>query len=300
MRINNVSTETSAKSVVAMSIITAVITSALVFFYTANSTSQVSIWGFFKWLFEMFQAMRVEMADEPIMPWIFLFLVISMYIGFFASIISRCKALAKFNNGLNVKYINFLQGRVEFFFTRPEYNFACAYSDIENLHMDLQSTLVHTKNGSYIAFQQMNLTFKVLNGKEFKLSNTTSSPMKLIYKIIDWTRGVQNFDYGFSGYGEIPDYKEKINAYLNCGYKDIVGKQGEIKLKWMSIILFIIGAVSVFAIFGSLANDIAKHPEFCFVLLPFFVPLVISFVTDIILVVDKIRDNKYRGHNGQI
>lgn len=298
MRINNVSTETSAKSVVAMSIITAVITSALVFFYTANSTSQVSIWGFFKWLFEMFQAMRVEMADEPIMPWIFLFLVISMYIGFFASIISRCKALAKFNNGLNVKYINFLQGRVEFFFTRPEYNFACAYSDIENLHMDLQSTLVHTKNGSYIAFQQMNLTFKVLNGKEFKLSNTTSSPMKLIYKVIDWTRGVQKFDYGFSGCGEIPDYREKIDEYLQCGYKDIVGKEGETKLKWMSIVFFVIGISIIFIMFNSFKIDIIKNPELCFIMIPFCIPLIISFIMDIILVVDKIRDNKYRGHNG--
>lgn len=298
MRINNVSTETSSSLVVVMSIITIIVTSVLIIFYMTSSASQAGFLGFFKWLFDMFQSLRAEMSDEPFTPWIILALFLGIYFGFFASIISRHNALAKFNSGLNVKYINLLEGRIEFFFTQPQYNITCAYSDIEKLHMDIQSTLVHTKNGSYIAFQQLNLTFNVLNGKEFKLSNLTSSPMKLIYKVIDWTRGVQSFDYGFSGYGEIPDYKQKIDAYLQSGYKDILGKEGETKLKWMSIVFFVIGIIFIFILFNTIGTDMIKHTESYFFMIPFFIPLIISFIMDIILVVDAIRDNKYRGYNG--
>jgi len=297
MRINNVSTETSSQLVVVMSIITTVTTVALIFAYITNATMEISFLGFFQWLFNMFQSLRAEMSDEPFLSWIILALFLGMYFGFFASIISRHNALARFNSGLNVKYINMLEGRIEFFFTQPQYNFTCAYSDIEKLYMDLQSTLVRTKNGSYITFEQMNLTFKVLNGKKFKLSNITSSPMKLIYKVIDWTRGVQKFDYGFSGYGEIPDYREKIDAYIQSGYKDIVGKEGATKLKWMSIIFFIIGLVFIFA-FKDMFLEVYKYPALGFIFLPFSIFFIISFIMDIILVVDDIRDRKYRGHNG--
>lgn len=297
MRINNVSTETSSQLVVVMSTIVSVMTIAFIVAYVLTSAAEVSFLGFFKWLFDMFQAFRAEMSDEPILPWVILLLVIGAYGGFFGAIISRYNALQLFNSGLNVKYINFLQGRMEFFFTRPEYNFACAYSDIERLYMDLQSTLVHTKNGSYIAFQQMNLTFKVLNGKEFKLSNTTSSPIKTIYKIIDWTRGVQNFEYGFSGYGEIPDYKEKIDNYLLGGYKDIVGKDGANKLKWVSILFFGMGIFFIF-LCKDMFNGLVTYIGFG-ALLPFSIPIIISFILDIILVTDKIRDNNFRGRHGQ-
>jgi hypothetical protein len=297
MRINNVSTETSVQLVVIMSIITSVMTIALVIAYTTTSVSGISILGFFQWLLNMFQSLRAEMSDEPFLPWILLVLFFGAYIGFFASVISRANAIVRFNSGLNVKYINMLEGRIEFFFTQPQYNITCAYSDIEKLYMDLQSTLVHTKNGSYVAFQQMNLTFKVLNGKEFKLSNVTSSPMKLIYKVIDWTRGVQSFDYGFSGYGEIPDYREKIDTYIQSGYKDIVGKEGATKLKWMSIIFFIIGAVFLFAM-KDMFVGVYKDPALGFIFMPFSIFFIISFIIDIILVVDAIRDNKYRGYNG--
>ena len=298
MKINNVSTETSSQLVIIMSIITFVMTIALIIAYSTTAAFKISFFGFFQWLFNIFQSMRSEMSDEPFLPWIILILFFAAYIGFFASIISRQSAIVKFNSGLNIKYINFLQGRIEFFFTRPQYNFVCAYSDIEKLYMDINSTLVHTKNGSYIAFQQLNLIFTTLNGKIFKLSNTTSSPMKLIYKIIDWTRGVQNFDYGFSGYGEIPDYKEKIDNYLRCGYKDIVGKHGEVSLKLLSIIFFIVGAFFTFA-FKDIFVDMVKYPGLGFIFLPFSSFFLLSFIFDIILIVDKIRDKNFRGHNGQ-
>ena len=302
MRINNVSTETSSQLVVTMSIIASVVTIAFVFGYITTSVSEISFFGFFQWLFYTFQALMADCqgTDDAFIPWLVLGLIAGVYIGFIGAFISRHKAIAKFKGGLNIKYINLLEGRVEFFFTKPQYNFICAYSDIEKLYMDLQSTLVRTKNGSYIAFQQMNLKFTALNGKIFELSNTTSSPMKLIYKVIDWTRGVQSFDYGFSGYGEIPDYKEKIDAYLQSGYKDIVGKEGANKLKWMSIIFFIMGSFFIF-VFKDMFNDvIVKDPFAAFIFLPFSIFFIISFIIDIVLVVDNIRDRKYRGHNGQI
>ena len=53
------------------------------------------------------------------------------------------------------------------------------------------------------------------NNKTFSLSNTSSFPMQTIYKIMDYTRSVNNFTYNFRGPGNTDDIKEKIDNYLN-------------------------------------------------------------------------------------
>lgn len=296
MKIKNVSTETSSYTLVVMSIIVSVITALLVWGYILTSDIRISFGGFFKWLFDMFQALR-EVSVEPFSPWIILIMIIGVYIGFIACAVSKYKALKQFNSELNIKYIDLLPNGIAFFFTRPENNFKCAYEDIKNLYMNIYSTLVHTKNGSYIAFQQLNLTFTDSNDKKYKMSNTTRSPIKLIYKIIDHTRRVQNFEYEFSGRGEIPDYREKIDKYLHLGYKDLVGKDGETNLKLMSIFFFIFGLVFLISFIDVLPRMIRDSGLF-FAFLPCSLFLIASFICDIILIVDKIRDNKYRGYNG--
>ena len=139
----------------------------------------------------------------------------------------------------------------------------------------------------------MTLYFTLSDGKNYKISNTTSSPMSLIYKIIDWTRGIEEFDFDFSGYGEIPDYKEKINAYLTSGYKDMIGNKNAAKYKIASLLAFTLGFIMLIAL-----KDVLCQPGMLFSLFPFFTFIIISFIIDIVLLVDEIRDNQHRGYNG--
>ena len=80
------------------------------------------------------------------------------------------KRSIKFNKNLNLKYVDLLPDRVNFCFNRPQYNFVCGYDNIENLEMDLETEIVHTKNGSYIELKQIILDFTVLNNKELSIT----------------------------------------------------------------------------------------------------------------------------------
>ena len=293
LKINNVTTETSSQSLIFLSVFVCIITAGLIYFYVTFSGAEISFLGFFVWLFDIFQTMRREMSDEPVLPWIILIFFFAIYIGFIASFIGRYNALKRFNDGINVKYIIFSQGKMDFIFTRPEKNFSCIYKDIKKLYMDIQSKLVHAKNGSYIAFEQMTLNFTLSDGKNYKISNTTTSPMSLIYKIIDWTRGIEEFGFDFSGYGEIPDYREKINAYLTSGYKDMIGNKNAAKYKTASLLAFTLGFIMLIAL-----KDVLRQPGMLLSLFPFFTLIIISFIIDIVLLVDEIRDNQHRGYNG--
>ena len=297
LKINNVSTETSSQSLLILSVFVCLITAVLVSAYVTFSTTGISFLGFFEWLFNIFQTMRAEMADEPILPWVILLFFFAIYIGFFASLVSKYNALKRFNSGINIRYIIFSEGKLDFIFTRPEKNFSCIYQDIKKLYIDIRSKLVRTKNGSYIAFEQMTLNFTFSDGNNYKISNTTSSPMSLIYKIIDWTRGVGEFDFGFSGYGEIPDYREKINAYRTSGYKDFIGNQSATSLKWLSILFFTMGSIFLLA-FIDIIKNLSQHSVSSMIFMPFTVFLAISFIIDIILIVDEFRDKQHRGYNG--
>ena len=289
MRINNVTSATSAKSVVVMSLISSAIIIFFVVAYVMSSVYDLSFIGFFKWLFKLFQQFRAECTDEPIIPWIALLLPLCCFFGLIGAIVSRHNALKLFNAELNIKYVNFLPDRLEFCFVNPEYNFVCSYSDIEDLNMNIKSKLVRTKNGSYIAFEQLGLVFSLLNNKKFELFNTPIYPMKTIYRIIDYTRGVQSFNYCFTGVGEVPDYKEKIEKYLESGYQDMFASSGESKILIASFLLFAVGLWIIIPFVG----DIVKDPIFIVMFFPLLLLLIAPVIMDIILVIDKIRDFKY-------
>ena len=289
MKINNVSVNTSAKVIVFLSIISVFILVCLILAYSTTDATSWSVFGFFKWLFWGFQALRDELSEDPLVPWIILLLILGCFVGLVGAVVYRCRELKKFRQGLNVKYINLLPGLVEFIFTKPEYNFSCASSEVENLDMDIETTLVHTKNGSHVAFQQLNLTFTVLNNKKFELSNTSVTPINTIYKIIDYSREFKNFEYHFSGYGAIADFREKIDKYLQSGYKDIAGESGEIGMLISSVLTFFIGICMLIPFI----RDIIKEPIFLLMFFQLALSFLVPIVIDIVLVVDKVRDYKY-------
>lgn len=295
MHINNVSQKTSLSMPIMWGIFSIIYTVALLLAYFMNISETASIASFCNWIKDAYNTVSSTEPDGFWMAWVlFIILPLVVYLGFILSIIARQKALKEFNSKLNLKSIDFLQGRINFNFNRPQYNFVCGYSDINSLELTIITDLVRTKYGYTTALKEIVLNFKVLNNKTFSLSNTSSFPMRTIYKIIDYTRGVNNFTYNFSGPGNTNDIKEKIDNYLNKGFKQILSNQGEVNFKYLSIVLFIIGTTIAYT-----AKDViesAYKNNLFIVCLPFFVLIIASFIIDIWLIADKLRERKYRGY----
>lgn len=294
MHINNVSQKTSLSMPIMWGIFSIIYTVALLLAYFMNVSEAASIESFCNWVKDAFNTVFAIEPDGFWMAWVlFIILPLVVYLGFILSIITRQKALKEFNSKLNLKSIDFLQGRINFNFNRPQYNFVCGYSDINSLELTVITDLVSTKYGYTTALKEIELNFKVLNNKTFSLSNTSSFPMQTIYKIIDYTRSVNNFTYNFRGPGNTEDIKEKIDTYLNKGFKQILSNQVENNFKYLSIVLFIIGITIAYT-----AKDViesAYKNNLFIVCLPFFVLIIASFIIDIWLIADKLRERKYRG-----
>lgn len=294
MHINNVSQKTSLSMPIMWGIFSIIYTVALLLAYFMNISEAASIESFCNWVKDAFNTVFAIEPDGFWMAWVlFIILPLVVYLGFILSIITRQKALKEFNSKLNLKSIDFLQGRINFNFNRPQYNFVCGYSDINSLELTVITDLVSTKYGYTTALKEIELNFKVLNNKTFSLSNTSSFPMQTIYKIIDYTRSVNNFTYNFRGPGNTEDIKEKIDNYLNKGFKQILSNQVENNFKYLSIVLFIIGITIAYT-----AKDViesAYKNNLFIVCLPFFVLIIASFIIDIWLIADKLRERKYRG-----
>lgn len=295
MHINNVSQKTSLSIPIMWGIFSIIYTVALLLAYFMNISEAASIESFCNWVKNAFNTVSSSEPDGFWMAWVlFIILPLVVYLGFILSIITRQKALKEFNSKLNLKSIDFLQGRINFNFNRPQYNFVCGYSDINSLELTIITDLVSTKYGYTTALKEIELNFKVLNNKTFSLSNTSSFPMQTIYKIIDYTRSVNNFTYNFRGPGNTEDIKEKIDNYLNKGFKQILSNQGENNFKYLSIVLFIIGTTIAYT-----AKDVIESAytnNLFIVCLPFFVMIIASFIIDIWLIADKLRERKYRGY----
>lgn len=294
MHINNVSQKTSLSMPIMWGIFSIIYTVALLLAYFMNVSEAASIESFCNWVKDAFNTVFATEPDGFWMAWVlFIILPLVVYLGFILSIITRQKALKEFNSKLNLKSIDFLQGRINFNFNRPQYNFVCGYNDINSLELTIITDLMRTKYGYTTVLKEIVLNFTVLNNKTFSLSNTSSFPMRTIYKIIDYTRNVNNFTYNFRGPGNTDDIKEKIDNYLNKGFKQILSNQGEVNFKYLSIVLFTIGIISSYT-----AKDLiesAYKDNLFIVCLPFFVMIIASFIIDIWLIADKLRERKYRG-----
>ena len=294
MHINNVSQKTSLSMSIMFGIFSTIYTVALLFVYF-NSTENVSIKSFCTWVKEAFNYVLLNSPDGFWMAW-FLFVILPaiVYLGFISAVILRQKALKEFNSKLNLKSIDFLPERINFNFNRPQYNFVCGYEDVNALEMTIVTDLMRTKYGYTTVLKEIVLKFSVLNNKIFSLSNTSSFPMRTIYKIIDYTRGVNNFTYNFSGPGNTNDVKEKIDNYLSKGFKQILSTEGENHFKYLSIVLFVVGITCLF-VTKDLIESAYNRNQFI-ICLPFSIMLIASFVVDIWLIADKLRERKYRGY----
>lgn len=218
---------------------------------------------------------------------IFYFLIIVIF-----KVKNRKKVLKSANSDLSLKYVDFLQDRIDFCFVDPKYNISCGYEDIENFEMELYTILLCNKvSGIYYKIHEIELNFTLLNGKEFSLKNAPFKPMTLVYKIIDYTRGVKDFSYKFSGAGKCEDIKEMIDDYRKKGCKQVLSNKTETDFKDASAVTFVIGLLALVASFGDVIKII--NEGYCSEIFLLFLSALFTFfsiVLDIFIVWDKIND----------
>ena len=301
MHINNVSVRTSKKYILLFTLFSVLYTAGIILAYVYLSVdAQKTIPGFFSWAVTAFDSLLKNNPEDPWIAWgLFIIMPAVFYIGLILAIIERHAGLKELSSSLNLKSVDFLPDRVKFNFNRPQYDFVCGYSEINNLEMILVTALARSKYGTCIVLNEVNLNFTVLNNKEFSLTNTPMAAMRLIYNIVDCARKVNHFSYKFGGAGEDKDLKEKIEDYLHKGTKPVLTSVGETKFKWMSIVFFIIGMVFLVG-FKDVFNDYL-YKDFMMLLIPLLPVgafLGTSFIFDIILIIDKIKEKSYRGYNG--
>ena len=158
-------------------------------------------------------------------------------------IVSSLKAKTKkFNKKPNLKYIDFLPDKVNFCFNRPQYDFTCAYDNIENLEMDIETGLTYLPRKYVVTpmvdVKQLHLYLTVPNNRIFSLI-TNQRSMNTMYSIIDIGRSVKKFSYKFSGFGEIEYTKEQIEKYQKYGIKTFLTNKIIVFIIFLAIILFI-------------------------------------------------------------
>ncbi len=296
MHINNVSAKTSIKFILIFTLFAGLYTAGTILAYIYLSADvQKTISGFFSWALASLSSQE-SIADVLLL----ISLPVIFYTGLIIAIVQRYLGLKKLASSLNLKSVDFLPDRVKFNFNRPQYNFVCGYGEIKNLEMILNTTLVYTKGGRMIVLNEIELDFTVLNNKSFSLKNTPVRPMNFIYKIIDYGKMVNHFSYKFEGAGTQPDINEKIEDYLQTGVVSILTSAAEGPVKWFSVLFFIIGLVFLIAFKDDINYFLTK--DFTGLLLP-GLPVAafigVSFIFDIILIVDKIQEKICRGYNGQ-
>ncbi len=292
MHINNVSAKTSRKTIIiflVFSIVYSVIAISMYIFFSSDAQKTFS--GFFKWFFlPVIKLLNNEPVDSYITDLInFFILPVIFYTGLVWSILSRYFALTKLSSSLNLKSVDLLADRINFNFNNNSYNFTCGNRDINKLELVLHTKLRRTKYGNYIVLDEIRLNFTVLGNRTFSLSNTPVIPMKVIYQIIDYSRKIEKFSYKFDGAGEDNDIKERIDEYIHKGIKPMLTSVSEYNLKWASVISFVLGLFLCIQRKEIINFYYLKHC-FDFGILIFGILILISFIFDIILIINKIKE----------
>lgn len=285
MRINNVSSSTSMQSIVASAVI--------LFIFLAVSILVLSCWTP-EQLFQAFLGIE-DWYDKFWIGFLVFVLPISLVWLLISGIKNRNDRLKLLNFGFNIKYVDFLQGRIDFKFTDSRYDFTCSCDDIEKLSLNLKTVMVTHKGQTYIVLKEIELNFKVLNGKTFSISNTPLQPVKFLYKLIDYTRGIQNFSYKFSGAGVNDDLQERIDDYRKRGCRQILSTVQENSYKFMSIMFFAMSLFFMVSFLDTITKAVEKG-DWMLLTIPFtpvIIFIIIAGIIDAFLIADKINDRKF-------
>lgn len=271
IRVNNVSVDTSFQPIVKVLGLLLYILLIGIFVIIAFTQTEIFSTG------SMLQKLSV----------IFVFIAPFIFVAWIIKLINkRHEAL----NCMDLKYVDFWDGIIHFCFQNPKYNISCGYRDIENLEMELHTFLVRNKYGTFTAVGEIELHFTLLNGKHLSLHNTPLNRTKYIYKILYYMRNVKSFSYRFSGAGVVDDIKERIEDYLKTGCKQILSTPQENIVKGLSMVLFAVWVYVWWIVYPYIKiGDFVPLVAFG----PFLLFILVVFVLDGYLIVDKINDRKF-------
>ena len=238
MRIYNTYGKGSTEAAVTFIIATAIVAILFTwFFYDVIAAGGKTLNDFWQWYCNAYKFLdssrEIVFVYSPPVLW----LVAT------SRIVSSLKAKTKeFNKKPNLKYIDFLPDKVHFCFNRPQYDFTCAYDNIENLEMDIETGLTYLPRKYVITpmvdVKQLHLYLTVPNNRIFSLT-TNQRSMNTMYSIIDIGRSVKKFSYKFSGFGEIEYTKEQIEKYQKYGIKTSLTNKIIVFIIFLAIILFV-------------------------------------------------------------
>lgn len=292
MRINNVSTETTAQAIVIFAVLSIAVTVAFAWFCIFANPDEITLSTLWNLYLKAFNSFKANSPDDPVAVWFtMVFLPLISYGGLIYTIIKRQISIKFFNQSLQLKSVDLLPQRINFNFNKPQYNFICGYDGVKNLKMTLKTATIQTKNGPRQALTEIRLDFTVLNNKIFTLYNTPINQMKTIYQIIDYSKRMGSFSYNFSGDGVIQEIEEKIQDYMTTGCKQILATPSENNFKTISILFFILGLIFLY----SFKDDLNSIDFIGYIVaIPAVMFIGISFICDIVLLIDKWNEGRYR------
>ena len=116
--------------------------------------------------------------------------------------------------------------------------------------------------------------------------------MGVIYSLIDVGKKVKDFAWSFDGVGEISDIVEKITDYSEKNLKQILAKGEEDNMKIMSVIFFVLGIIILYPAKDSI--DLIHLESYISVLIIPMGLIISSFIFDVILLMDKIREENHK------
>ena len=231
---------------------------------------------------------------------IILFLAFLGIIAIPVLIIYQIMDCKKFNQGLNIKSIDFFPKALKVNYTVPKHDFICDYSQISEFHINIDTVIVDSRYHNYVACGVFTLEFR--NKQTRRTTTFEFQPlmraMPTLYKIVDFTRRISNFELTFSGRGEIGDIKEKVEKYRKYGYKDALGKtdaSNYLQVGWMFF-----GAgylVSLILICATVPSDIAFMGISA---IPLVIFCIVALCFDIALIKDRLNDNKFAQIIGEV
>lgn len=291
MKVYNVKNGGSLKNVIISSMTLILVISIYIFlFWFAGCKSFTDV----PYLIADFYSSAIDSGISNLITVIVIFIIFPLIsiLYFILSIKLRQKSLKE--------YWDFLPGRIDFCYPIPQENFSLSYSDIKNINFIINSEKVKTKNGSYIEVNNV-ITQIILkdNEKLYEIESSDGDLFSLIINIVSYSRSVENITYEFLGEGDPDDWGEKLDNYINYGYKDIFGTNQFNMSLGLSLLLSFIGSCFLYSLNGKILNWNLVEDYWGIFLLIFILSAVSIFI-DILLIIDKERDYKFELSRGNI
>ena len=222
-----------------------------------------------------------------------LILPIISFLYFIISVVSSFKS--------KKEYWDFLPGRIDFHFPHEYLNFSLSYSDIEKLHFIIHTVEIESRryfcldrlyHFHHAIAENIRIEITLKDKTKYEIKTSRFRAYKMLIDIISYARSINNITYAFTGVGDPDDWTEKLDNYINYGYKNLLGKNHFWCLFALSLFLCII------SLFFLIVELVVLNGGADLIILTY--AFFISFFIDIVLIIDKERDYKFELSRGNI